>query len=494
MNDVRKSILYCLLIFAVTVPLLSCGSQEVSSSEDKTVQAEVTEEPAEVPEESDAGPLSKEQGDLLELSPEEQFDNVFSFFADNGNAGKSRHSLITDATYYAGVSKEDNQIQFMYISEDKSQGVLLSLDREGRFGILVNIKSGNEGVIGTVDMKASDYTYGYEFADFTYQSNQRDWDYEKFKLRANAYVRDTMLYADSILQDNLKIDLNDLGFSAWENPGMYSNGYISTDDVAGLWDYKSSDEKTYSSKLYLTGDKIYWRGYEETYADAITSSAMTESEEYLLSQGMIMSMTDPYTGEAVIIDDYAGNDDTTHEQFRRYIYRNTDGTLCMRVESVYLGMSNNEDGKVYVKVDDESETSIAPKFYYPSDTEGLEGQKVVPSESENEDTPVPSGNSTYQSILDEYTSKMERAVPGLVQEYKTESAGISDINRLAELCNDKVGELAEICNEGVSEMAEIMYMKGDAYETYEKWAGALMDNYSDIAAEIQDAYLESATY
>ena len=494
MNDVRKQVLYYLLIFAVTVPLLSCVPQEVSGSEDKTAQTEVIEEPADIPKEGDAGSLSKEQGDTIELSPEEQFDNVFSFFAGNGNAGKSRHSFITDATYYAGVSKEDNQIQFMYISEDKSQGVLLSLNREGHFEILVNIKSGNEGVIGTADMEASDYTYGYKFADFTYQANQRNWDYEKFKLRANAYVRNTMLYADSILQDNLKIDLNDLGFSAWENPGVYNNGYISTDDVAGLWDYKSIDKKIYSSKLYLTGDKIYWRRYEEAYADAITPSTMTESEEYLLSQGMVMSMTDPYTGEVAIIDDYVGNNDTTHEQFRRYIYRNADGTLCMRVESVYLGMSNNEDGKVYVKVDDDSETSLAPKFYYPSSAEGLEGQEEIPSETKNEDTPVPSGHSTYQSILDEYTSKMEQEVPRLIQEYKTESAGISDINRLAKLCNDKVGELAEICNEGVSEMAEIMYLKGDAYETYERWAGALIDNYSDIAAEIQYAYLESTTY
>ena len=103
-----------------------------------------------------------------------------------------------------------------------------------------------------------------------------------------------------------------------------------------------------------------------------------------------------------------------------------------------------------------------------------------------------SDSSTYQSILDTYTEKMEKAVPGLVSEYYSEASGVSDIESLAEICNDKVGKLAEICNEGVGKMAELMNSRGDSYSTYESWAGKLMDNYSDIAQEIQDAYLDSA--
>ena len=101
-------------------------------------------------------------------------------------------------------------------------------------------------------------------------------------------------------------------------------------------------------------------------------------------------------------------------------------------------------------------------------------------------------NSSYQSILDTYTEKMENAVPGLVSQYRSEASGVSDIGKLAEICNDKVGKLAEICNEGVGKMAELMNSRGDSYSTYEGWAGKLMDNYSDIAQEIQDAYLDSA--
>lgn len=108
------------------------------------------------------------------------------------------------------------------------------------------------------------------------------------------------------------------------------------------------------------------------------------------------------------------------------------------------------------------------------------------------DSSKESDSSTYQSILDTYTEKMEKAVPGLVSEYYSEASGVSDIESLAEICNDKVGKLAEICNEGVGKMAELMNSRGDSYSTYESWAGKLMDNYSDIAQEIQDAYLDSA--
>lgn len=103
-------------------------------------------------------------------------------------------------------------------------------------------------------------------------------------------------------------------------------------------------------------------------------------------------------------------------------------------------------------------------------------------------------NSSYQSILDTYTEKMEKAVPGLVSQYRSEASGVSDIGKLAEICNDKVGKLAAICNEGVGKMAELMNSRGDSYSTYEGWAGKLMDNYSVIAQEIQEAYLDSAMY
>ena len=105
-----------------------------------------------------------------------------------------------------------------------------------------------------------------------------------------------------------------------------------------------------------------------------------------------------------------------------------------------------------------------------------------------------SDDGSYESILDTYTEKMKSAVPGLVSEYKSEASGVSDIETLAEISNNKISKLAEICNEGVGKMAQLMNTRGDSYDTYESWAGKLMDNYTDIAQEIQDAYLDSDMY
>ena len=121
--------------------------------------------------------------------------------------------------------------------------------------------------------------------------------------------------------------------------------------------------------------------------------------------------------------------------------------------------------------------------------------EAVQTDLNNNDRSSTDGDSSsYQSILDTYTEKMEKAVPGLVSQYRSEASGVTDIGKLAEICNNKIGKLAGICNEGVGKMAELMNSRGDSYSTYESWAGKLMDNYSDIAQEIQDAYLDSAMY
>lgn len=153
----------------------------------------------------------------------------------------------------------------------------------------------------------------------------------------------------------------------------------------------------------------------------------------------------------------------------------------------------NEDPLIFVKSDAESpfvqnnKIKLSKNGNNKNVTDGYSSSK-----SDKGQQPAKSASS-YQSILDEYTEKMKAAVPNLVREYKSEASGISNIERLAEISNNKVSELAEICNEGVGKMAELMYSRGDSYDTYESWAGKLMDNYNDIAQEIMDAYLDSAT-
>ena len=95
--------------------------------------------------------------------------------------------------------------------------------------------------------------------------------------------------------------------------------------------------------------------------------------------------------------------------------------------------------------------------------------------------------------MDDYTQKLKNATPGLVKEYKDEAKDHKgDIEKLAEISNDKVEELAKICNDGVEEMAQLKLNNGDDDKTYEDWAKKLQDVYSDYAGKIQDAYMDSA--
>ena len=95
---------------------------------------------------------------------------------------------------------------------------------------------------------------------------------------------------------------------------------------------------------------------------------------------------------------------------------------------------------------------------------------------------------TYEEVLSEYTTKLEELSPTLVEEFKSEATGISDIAQLAEISNAKIEELAELSNEGVSEMAEIQLKNSDDYAVYEEWAQKLMDVYEREAKKITDEY------
>ena len=114
--------------------------------------------------------------------------------------------------------------------------------------------------------------------------------------------------------------------------------------------------------------------------------------------------------------------------------------------------------------------------------------------SKTETTEESQPEVTYQTILDDYTKQIQDATPGLIEEYNSESADITnDLNALAELSNSKVEKLAEICNTGVEEMAELMTKNGDEYETYEEWAGKLRDVYMEYSKQITDAYTNSTS-
>lgn len=111
-----------------------------------------------------------------------------------------------------------------------------------------------------------------------------------------------------------------------------------------------------------------------------------------------------------------------------------------------------------------------------------------------EDATSSNSKKTHQSILDDYTQKIEEATPRLIEEYYEEAAlNTNGLEGLATLSNDKVLELADICTNGVEEMAEVMWYTGSgSYSEYEEWAAKLYDVYMDEAGKITEAYMNSA--
>lgn len=100
--------------------------------------------------------------------------------------------------------------------------------------------------------------------------------------------------------------------------------------------------------------------------------------------------------------------------------------------------------------------------------------------------------TTYESILNEYTKKIEEAAPKLVEEYNSEYPNVKNgLEGLAELSNKKIEKLAIISNEGIFKMAELMHEVSGNYADYEIWAEKLMDVYTKEAQKIIDVYLAS---
>ena len=103
-------------------------------------------------------------------------------------------------------------------------------------------------------------------------------------------------------------------------------------------------------------------------------------------------------------------------------------------------------------------------------------------------------DSTYESILEEYSKKLKEQAVILAEEYNNEAADLGgNLEELAELVNSKVEKLAFTSTEGMEKMALIMTKNGDEYEVYEEWALKLTDVYTEEAQTIMENYLNSGS-
>ncbi len=234
---------------------------------------------------------------------------------------------------------------------------------------------------------------------------------------------------------------------------------------SGLYDSFMITVNSDGKFVYMLGAFIY-EGTYKPYDHPEGKSAFIFHIENMLDfevvDGEFTEVRTPYPFEAV--DDI--------------MWIEPDGSVCYCEFDPITGKANAGEDIYYLITYDEYNALLNG-----GEPDSYESSKPEPEHSY--------GNS-YEDIYNEYVEKMNEKLPSLVREYKSDAAGISDITKLADICNEKVGKLADICNEGVGEMADLMYENNDSYSTYEKWATKLMDEYTEIANEIFDAYLDSA--
>lgn len=274
-----------------------------------------------------------------------------------------------------------------------------------------------------------------------------------------------------------------LGGQLWEVGAIYyRNSIIDIHDSEGLEDLYDSIYLNF----YKDGSFIYIDLYpkEGTYTKYDGDGTY---DYYLLKTERVLKY-DSESGEFV-------ENESSSSSKKTYIIAVLDDDTIEFVEfdSITGKAKADDDPLFFVKSDDESSFISDNKREIANNND--ENGSNSGTEANNDNASIGDSSlseNSYESILNEYTKKMEEAVPELVREYNNEASGISDINRLAEICNDKVEDLAEICNEGIEKMANLMYSKGDSYSTYESWAGKLQDEYAELATEIQDAYIDSA--
>lgn len=163
---------------------------------------------------------------------------------------------------------------------------------------------------------------------------------------------------------------------------------------------------------------------------------------------------------------------------------------------VFLASCNNNsssEGKKDITSTDINSTELSSNVRTQHSTEKSTDQTVETTTSqppEPTSTNTSHGSTTYQNILDEYTTKIQSATPGLIQEFKNESVNnTSGIDGLAAISNNKVEKLAIISNEGLSKMSDLYYLLSDEYSTYESWATKLTDVYTIESQKIVGEYL-----
>lgn len=105
-----------------------------------------------------------------------------------------------------------------------------------------------------------------------------------------------------------------------------------------------------------------------------------------------------------------------------------------------------------------------------------------------------STTDTYESLYDEYCTKITDTSPIILEEFKTEAEPIKDDSQvLSSLYNKKMEEFAKIPGECAIKMGAVMVANQDDISLCKKWTEKIFSFYQKEVDKLSNAYLDMLT-
>ena len=105
-----------------------------------------------------------------------------------------------------------------------------------------------------------------------------------------------------------------------------------------------------------------------------------------------------------------------------------------------------------------------------------------------------STTDTYESLYDEYCTKITGTSPIILEEFKTEAEPIKDDSQaLSSLYNKKMEEFAKIPGECAIKMGAVMVTNQDDISICKEWTEKIFSFYQKEVDKLSNAYLDMLT-
>ena len=105
-----------------------------------------------------------------------------------------------------------------------------------------------------------------------------------------------------------------------------------------------------------------------------------------------------------------------------------------------------------------------------------------------------STTDTYESLYDEYCTKITDTSPIILEEFKTEAEPIKDDSQaLSSLYNKKMEEFAKIPGECAIKMGTVMVANKDDISLCKEWTEKIFSFYQKEVDKLSNAYLDMLT-